>query len=86
MIGAGIGVLGGALGFAVWSGVARISDASEPDPFTGFGMAILGGALGAIVGTAVSGSDSGAEITDPVLGRAARGAIVAIPAPMTVRF
>jgi hypothetical protein len=59
MIGVGVGVLGGALVYAAWSGVAGASNVEKPDPFTGFGMAIVGGAFGAIVGTVVAGSGAG---------------------------
>lgn len=55
-IGAGVGVLGGALAWTVWSGVAHLTHGREPDPFTGLGMALVGGAVGAVLGTVVSRS------------------------------
>lgn len=76
VIGAGVGVLGGALAYVVWSGVAR----AEADQFTGFGMAILGGAVGVIVGTLVSGGEQGAGSGDPLARR------ITVEVPVRVFF
>lgn len=76
VIGAGVGVLGGALAYVVWSGISR----AESDQFTGFGMAILGGAVGAIVGTVVSGGEPRSAINDPLVQR------IAVEVPVRVFF
>jgi hypothetical protein len=73
-LGVGVGVLGGALAYAAWSGVAGASNVEKPDPFTGFGMAIVGGAFGAIVGTvAIVGGAFGAIVGTVVAGSGAGG-------------
>lgn len=81
LIGVGVGVLGGALAYGIWSGVERLSDGREPDPFIGFGLAIAGGALGALVGTAVGGSVDGGGTLGAPAGHTVVPAPIVIPIP-----